>query len=501
MISKNIRLISCFAVLSSSAFASQISVGEISVFDSLNSIGENCIVTQRLDEESYSKSDLKREKEFCEIDLYHDSNIGVCPKTWSTSPGTIVYKLKGTSFENNKEDFEKKICGSGKTKDFKSIAKFKNSMNQEGTSGTYSASNLAYYHLSRFLDTSVSVPVAVYREIDKAEQLKRAKLGQASSPAGMIRNGWKWTIEAIINPSKYNPISDIMTEDMDKVYGVLLKDSGERYGAEINGIRSEWGLQSSVDFGSTPAFKALTSSRSLNSAIHEALEHYPSYIKSEIKKHSGGLFRKKNTQALSNLSHLQSALPLISKEQMVFWMKELSEIVILDTIFGQQDRIGNIDYKWFAYSLDENGSIIETKLDSDVSLLKINSLRASVGQLKSPVIVQRTMMGDNDAGVRVNYVNFTKNAKLIEVVSHLSAKTYEQLKTLVADLNAKGEIYSKFSDSYGLKEREVDQIISNANYVFNTLKSKCLSNSLRFDLSPKEFMKTKTVVEKSVSCE
>ena len=33
--------------------------------------------------------------------------------------------------------------------------------------------------------------------------------------------------------------------------------------------------------------------------------------------------------------------------QMVLWMNEVSEIAILDYIFNQQDRIGNIDFIWY----------------------------------------------------------------------------------------------------------------------------------------------------------
>lgn len=490
-----------FTLICASTMATEIISGDIFSFTSLNLVSENCIITEKLDEELYSKKDLKKEKEFCELDLYENANLGVCPKTWSTSPGTIIYKLAGTSYENRKVEFESEVCGSGKTKQFKSIAKFKNSMNQEGTSGTYSASNLAYYHMSRFLDTSVEVPVSVYREIDKQEHLKRAKLGQSSSPAGMIRNGWKHTISAILDPSSYRPSSDLFTNDNQKIYGVMLKDSGERYGAEINGIRSEWGVQSSIDFSKTPAFMALSNPEELIHSINEAVYAYPAYLKAETKKHGGGLFKKKNAEALSNLNTLKAALPLISKAQMIFWMKELSEIVILDTIFGQQDRIGNIDYKWFAYSIDENGKLIEEKLDSAAPFVKLADVKASVRNMNSPVVVQRTMMGDNDAGVRTGYVNFSKNAKLIESVSHISDKTYEQLKKLVLDLNSSGDIYTKFSQSYGLKSKEVEQIVLNTNYVFQVLKAKCEKKQLKFDLAPKEYLKTKNVVEKSVSCE
>ena len=41
---------------------------------------------------------------------------------------------------------------------------------------------------------------------------------------------------------------------------------------------------------------------------------------------------------------------------MMFWMTELSEICLLDYIFSQQDRPGNIDYRWVWYYLDRQAS-------------------------------------------------------------------------------------------------------------------------------------------------
>ncbi|EQC47757.1 hypothetical protein [Bacteriovorax sp. Seq25_V] len=489
------------SLLATAPFAAEIKVDATVVYTSPTGVEEKCTILPEIVDGDYSKSDKEKEEKFCEVDFYEDSNFGLCPKTWSTSPGTIVYKLKGTSYEGSKQLFEKEVCGTSKTRSYKALAKFKNTMNQEGTSGTYAASNLLYYHFSRYLDTSVNIPVSVYREIDKSEHLKRAKLGQSSSPAGMIRNGWKWTVDAILNPDIYRPTSDLFTDDGEKVYGVMLKDSGERYGAEINGIRSKWGLQSSIDFKNTPAFVALGSSLDVETAISKTLSSYNENIKAEIKNHKGGLFKKKNTEALNNLNYLSKVLPLISKEQMIFWMKELTEITILDTIFSQQDRIGNIDYKWYAYFIDENGKVKNEKLDSDVALSKKSSLHFEAPNSSKVVFIQRTQLGDNDAGVRNAYMNFSKSAGLVEAISHLNARTYERVKALDADLSSEGEIFQYLSSNFGLKTSEITSIVKNTNHVFGILKQKCLNGSLKFDLEPKEFLKNQKVEGKTVSCE
>jgi hypothetical protein len=74
---------------------------------------------------------------------------------------------------------------------------------------------------------------------------------------------------------------------------------------EINGPRkAAWGAPQSREFQTTPAFTALRRDATLASAIAGA--PYPA-------------------------------------QQMVFWMRELSEIAVLDHIFSQQDRVGNIE--------------------------------------------------------------------------------------------------------------------------------------------------------------
>ena len=40
-------------------------------------------------------------------------------------------------------------------------------------------------------------------------------------------------------------------------------------------------------------------------------------------------------------------------EQVVFWMQDVIEITLMDYLFGQQDRIGNIDWRWYWYWIEE----------------------------------------------------------------------------------------------------------------------------------------------------
>ena len=61
---------------------------------------------------------------------------------------------------------------------------------------------------------------------------------------------------------------------------------------------------------------------------------------------------------------------------MIFWMKELTEIVLLDYIFNQQDRVGNIDYVWtWYYQKDGEYKTREEKAGKELPREKIHLIK------------------------------------------------------------------------------------------------------------------------------
>src|SRR5207253_1975765 len=181
---------------------------------------------------------------------------------------------------------------------------------------------------------------------------------------------------------------DLFTADNQQIYGVLLKDKGERYGVEVNGTRaSGWGKGQNLDFQKTPGFMALRSAQAMPLAIQD------------------GINQAFKDPAMSRA--FADNRP--SETQVTLWMKELSEIVILDYIFSQQDRVGNVDYRWFWIFKDGTGKVQMMKVDSALGLLKKSALKppAEIAGF-NPVLVQKTAIGDNDAGAMVSYANFAK---------------------------------------------------------------------------------------------
>ena len=467
-----------FLVLSQSpTFASDAVIGMETAWQSPNGVTERCVRISPVPGGAYSNGDLKDEEAFCRIDLYA-SEVALCPKTWSTSPGMMIYDISGGNYANDRASFERNACAEGKSakglaKD--SLAKFKVTMNAEGTSGTYSASPLLYYHFSRYFDMAVLVPVTVWRSMDVAAHSSEvARPGLAisghSRSARMNHAGWKHLVDAEANPASYSPTDDLFTADRTQIYGVLTSSPGHRYGSEINGTRvSGWGKGQSLDFQQTPAFLALREDAPLIEAIETGL--------------SKG---RRDGQINRDLG------PDVSREQMAYWMREISEIVLLDFIFSQQDRVGNIDFTPYYYWIE----------DGDLKRKKAKHHEPGDGEVPAGAMrLRRTNLNDNDAGGRVAYANFAKTTQMLEKLRHFDGKVYERLVALDRDLQSQGPVYEWLSTSLGLKSSEVTQVVKNTALAAGILQKSCKAGGLRFDLNPREFFLTGDAVPDEVDCD
>jgi hypothetical protein len=192
---------------SSPLWASDAVIGMETAWQSPNGLTERCVRIAPIPGGEYSNHDLKDEEAFCQIDLYAP-DVALCPKTWSTSPGMMIYDISSGNYAMDRAVFERNACVEGKSaKDLAEddLAKFKVTMNAEGTSGTYSVSPLLYYHFSRYFDMAVLVPVVVWRSMDVAMHSSEvARPGLAISghnrSARMNHAGWKHLVTAFSGP-------------------------------------------------------------------------------------------------------------------------------------------------------------------------------------------------------------------------------------------------------------------------------------------------------------
>ncbi len=437
--------------------------GRVTEYRSPAGVPEKCIAIAPMPGGIYTEQDRHSEDAYCEIDFYSDT-VAVCPKIWSTSPATMLHDVSQGPYAGRARDFESEVCRKGThARDLahRELATFKITMNARDTSATFSTASLLYYHFSRYLEADVHVPVSVYRSMDKQAHHDRVaipgiRMTEGHSNLKMIHAAWIKLVEDEETPGTYQPSRELFTADREDVFGVLLNQEGRRYSEEINGTReSGWGDGQSRDFQRTPAYVALSTQGSLADAIaagRKAARAHPKFAR-----------------------HVTEDTP---DAQFVFWMKELTEITLLDYIFSQQDRIGNIDYLEYWYWV-ENG--------------QVRRQRASGGGRPDGVptealLLRRSQLNDNDAGGKVQYANYTKRTGMLEKIRHYSPKTYERLMALNADFESRGSLYRHVADSFGLSDRQLAQIVGNTAMAAGLLKSACKSGSLRFDLDPDGFL-------------
>ena len=462
---KSLLLVSTiiWLVTETGPIAADISVsGEASTFTSPNGLVEQCIEIDPLPGAHYSKKDLETQSAYCAIDF---SRVALCPKLWSTSPGTVVLDIDASAYGGDYTAFEKQHCAAGhhaRDAALGKLASFKISVNQPDTSATYAPSSWIYYHLSRYFDTGVHVPVAVYRSYDREQHLGRVVKPALSIIQGrhglkMLGAGWKFLEKVESGQDMGNAGKAVLTDENRQVFGVLLDNQGDRYGVDFNGTReSGWGMGQNYDFQQTPPYLALRSSLPVPEAIEE------------------GIHKARTDPTLA-----KKVSPDLAPAQVAFWMNDLLEITLLDYILGQQDRIGNIDYQWRWFWL-KNGKVHSQHAHGTDIPAKLSD--------HNPLRLRRSAINDNDAGVRRGYANFAMKTGMLDGLKHYNASLYERLAKLARDFQENGPVYQWFTNSSGLSNREIESIRDRTVKAFAIIQAECQSGQLKLDLQPAEFL-------------
>ena len=461
---KRLVLPMLIAIPATLAFADVI--GQVHPFTSPGGVTERCVQVDPIPGVTLNKKDLESEADLCNINVYSE-DVAMCPKEKSTSPGTYIYSTQiPNGAKLTQAQFEATRCSPSLADANKKLAKFKNTMNSKDTSGTYSQASLLYYQLSRYFDTDVDVAVSVYRSIDKNEHYKRVSV-HAPGVGGMNIAGWGVERAAEQNPNTYTPVRDLFTPDLKQIYGVLIVGhSGTRYGAEINGIRSSWGIGQNNDFQATPAYTALRTDAPFAQAVTTGLGA---------------------AHANARMAGDVGTLP-ISSVQMGIWMKQLTEITLLDYMFNQQDRIGNINYDWaWAYMNNGHWDFEKEKRDEYKDLAR-NKMSPGltppddIAQFK-PFLVQTSKIYDNDAGGNPRYANFTARTTMLEKIRHYDLATYRKLIKLNIDLQRKGPIFQHLRDKLNITDHDLAMVVANTGKAAGILTASCRSGHLHFDLN------------------
>ena len=429
--------------------------------------GFKCRIVPPLSPE-ISAEDQAAQDAFCAIDVT-SASVAMCPKNWSTSPAALIYSLEQTSWEGRAAEFEAQVCGVGgraRDQSHAELAMFKNSLNGRETSGTFAPSSVLYYHFSRLLQTRLRVPVAVLAEFPRDNYLQRVVVpgvkNSESKRLKMLHAGWLDMDKALSDPGNYPHRRELLTDNNNDLWGVFLLQAGHRYGPEVNGTReSGWGEGQNRDFQRTAPFLALREDLPLASAIKAGI----------------ALAREdeKMAEALS---------PTAPVQQIAWWMNDITEMVILDNLLGQQDRIGNIDYLWRWLWWDQ-GTLRFSQRRPD---------NQAAGKLRI------TILNDNDAGVRSGYANYARRTGMLDGWHHIDPGLYQRVQSLAADFSDAGPVASAVLGNYRLSSREAKGIIKRGIEIADQLRERCESGALRFDLSLRNVLNPGGAEMEPVSC-
>ena len=435
--------------------------GQVTEFAGSGDLVERCIRITAFPGAQYSRQDLEQEQAYCELDL---SQLALCPKIWSTSPGTILYRIDSTASDDTSR-FEKEHCAEGFHAAAEAVSEpalYKVSINARDTSATFAPASWVYYHMSRYFQTGIQVPVAVYRSMGASNHNERVtksalEIVSGRHGLGMLKAGWRLLNAIETGEQTGATAAAVLTDDGRQIFGVLLNIKGDRYGPEVNGTReSGWGAGQNNDFQQTAPFLALRSDlpvkEAASAAIHEARRN-PKMAKS-----------------------LPADTPV---EQVVFWMQDVLEITLLDFILGQQDRIGNIDHNWRWYWVQDGTlqSVDAEAKEPPESIAAFNPLR-----------LRQSAINDNDAAVRSGYADFAAKTHMLENLRHYNAGLYQRLGLLAADFEAQGAAYRWLTESADLSTKEAENIVRRTREAFALLQADCQSKKLRLDLEPMQLL-------------
>lgn len=458
--------------------------GTVTEYQSWYGTPETCVRISPMPGAFYDLDDVDDERALCAIDLYAE-DVAICPKIWSTSAAVIIHDISGGRFQNDREGFQTKVCELGRAAEYVAMdehGRIKFTMNQRGTSATNSAAPILYYHLSRYLGAEVTVPVAVWRSMDTRVLLGEVAQGGAALSAdnpALVWNhaAWYEIVRTLKEPAYYRKpgsmgdYRDLLTEDRARAYGVLLDATDPVFGPIVNGIRpAVWNPSRRYHyFQQTPAFIALATDGPLADAIAAGLSGAVPPIAETWPQDPGGP----------------------SPAQMVFWMRELSETVLMDYILGQQDRPGNIDHKPYYYWV-ENGMVFRKKAKG-----------RAPGEGSIPldaVLIDHMVLNDNDAAGRIEYLNGARRAMALERLRHFDASVYFRLLALDADFQSQGPVFDWLRSSLGLPDDQFWMIVNNTRRAAALLSYSCGAETLRFDLDPQRFLATGNAVPQQVPC-
>jgi hypothetical protein len=423
--------------------------GRQTITQSAGDRSDFCVLPKTIPNFPYRKKLLEKdqaiEADLCGLNLNDSqSDVAACPKLNSTNPGIRIFKLKPEA--GGRAKWEAAECGKEDPKgESKQVAKFKQSM-----TCSYTPSLLAYYQMSRMLDTQPIVPVGVLRTMDARTHLEYVKKGgvyatklYANEPTAPILNAWTklWPAAHAAKPATLFDTTGA------QVWGALIEaPKGKELYTEVftkPGQRFHYDTRYQ-DFKGTTPYLSL-----------------------------------KNPAPLA--SKLGIELPKIA--QTMVQLKDVSDMILLDYLLNQQDRMGNIHFISY-YLYMEEGALKDKKVKkADPG----DTSEATEMKAKGAVVVKRMLLADNDCGVTKD--NLVKSNQILEGVNHMGLDTYRRLLWLTTQLQT-SEWKNFFKEELRFTQSDLEKtnsissgLLLNAANAVKILQEKCRKGALQLDLN------------------
>ncbi len=412
---------------------------------------QSCYSTSHQNISDYSDKDLEKEKKLCALNL---ETMGLCPKLTSSSAGIKVFD---NSLNLSLNDFNQRFCISKKPADsknevdLKSYGKFKHTMDL-----TYAQSNLTYYHMSRTLDAG-RVPVSILKTFDsKIHQ-------QIAENAISDMKTLTMPTSKLIYQSWINLQARYKSTDSKLRRGFVDEDRGVAVGVIVEKTKGDF--------------------------IYSELDNFPD------------LNNLNQTPEYKNVFSVQNIFDILGKDkfknlkatQTAVQMKDLSDLIVMDTILNQSDRFGNIAYQQ-AWYYTENNELKKNKADYDENDKILESQKAEM-KLKNAVLVKEMMLIDNDAGL-IFESEFAKK-KYVENLTHISPRTYSKLLNLYKN---KDQFEQLMVHSLLVNPQAAQKTEDNLVRVMTILIERCKSQKLKLDID-RDYLIGLKVVPEQVLCE
>lgn len=455
-------------------------------FDIPNSGGrqEACIIPRFLPDVKYSKDALETMQELCSFNFYPSTLQSgqrlalACQKLNSTNPGLNIYDLS----ETIKNYPDKKIdCSNVDLYADKDIVE-KAGKYKQSTSCSYTPGILAYFHVSQALGKVAQVPEAVLRTLDLDTHLE-------------IGNDAMDRIQYVKqHDSKLYQQYSMIDLTLGSLIGKLQNPTGKHHDLLItDGYKEGYGaflVNPSREDRYSELFVAPTTADS-NAANAVLANAQPNLKRAFAFKRA-----QPHYQLLKNPGLISTFIPAeMNQYDTLINMRDIADMIVIDTIMSQEDRFGNIAFQPFKAVLLSNGETQKIELvkpkNYDKKIAELNKEGFSVVSTDD---VKQMILKDNDCSVsRTNVLGL---AGLVKELRHIDPKTYHHLLKFNASLDNPA-VKSIFRVDFYFTEADYTKMKQNANQVTQILKQNCNSGALKLDLDIEGYMETGKVAQQS----